>query len=204
MMGASGPWEPDMSATAPTPQAFVVPSEPIWRLSVAQYRQMVDVGILTNTDRVELLDGLLDCQPARSRPSLLFPTGDDGGGCRLRNLRNDREGRTHYSRDRGAAVGRDRAIGNFANERSLVGCVREFDTNRPGFIVCERTAIGCSGAFGKGMGWLRFYRTERTLPGRCFSGAGYQVCETVAEGERAIVAIAGQRWGAIELLEILP
>ena len=36
-----------------------VPTEPIWRLSVAQYHQMIQAGILTDDDPVELLEGWL-------------------------------------------------------------------------------------------------------------------------------------------------
>ena len=43
----------------PTIQALVVPSDPIWRLTVEQYHEMVRTGILTEDDLVELLDGWL-------------------------------------------------------------------------------------------------------------------------------------------------
>jgi Uma2 family endonuclease len=36
-----------------------VPADPIWRLTVAQYHQMIDADILTEDDWVELLDGWL-------------------------------------------------------------------------------------------------------------------------------------------------
>jgi hypothetical protein len=36
-----------------------VPTEPVWRLSVAQYHQMIQAGILTEDDPVELLEGWL-------------------------------------------------------------------------------------------------------------------------------------------------
>lgn len=35
------------------------PATPVWRLSVTQYHAMIDAGILTADDPVELLDGLL-------------------------------------------------------------------------------------------------------------------------------------------------
>lgn len=40
-------------------QPLIVPTEPIWRFSVAQYHQMIDLGILTDNDPVELLEGWL-------------------------------------------------------------------------------------------------------------------------------------------------
>ncbi|MCU0495248.1 MAG: hypothetical protein MUD01_26980 [Chloroflexaceae bacterium] len=36
-----------------------IPSELIWRLDVNQYHQMIQSGILTDDDPVELLEGLL-------------------------------------------------------------------------------------------------------------------------------------------------
>jgi Uma2 family endonuclease len=38
-------------------QPLIVPTEPILRFSVAQYHQMIDLGILTDDDPVELLEG---------------------------------------------------------------------------------------------------------------------------------------------------
>jgi len=38
-------------------QTLAVPTEPIWRFSVAQYHQMIRLGILTEDDPVELLEG---------------------------------------------------------------------------------------------------------------------------------------------------
>ena len=38
-------------------QTLVVPTEPVWRFSVAQYHQMIRLGILTEDDPVELLEG---------------------------------------------------------------------------------------------------------------------------------------------------
>ena len=41
----------------PSPRDAEVPTVPIYRLTVAQYEKMVEVGILTKDDRVELWDG---------------------------------------------------------------------------------------------------------------------------------------------------
>jgi Uma2 family endonuclease len=46
----------------------IVPSEPIWRLSIEQYHEMIRTGILTEDDPVELLDGLLVTKMTKSRP----------------------------------------------------------------------------------------------------------------------------------------
>lgn len=40
-------------------QMAAVPTNPIWRLSVDQYHQMIETGILTDDDLVELLEGWL-------------------------------------------------------------------------------------------------------------------------------------------------
>ena len=38
-------------------QTLAVPTEPVWRFSVAQFHQMIRLGILTEDDPVELLEG---------------------------------------------------------------------------------------------------------------------------------------------------
>lgn len=44
----------------PRPAPVVTaPTEPIWRLSVEQYHEMINAGILTDDDPVELLEGML-------------------------------------------------------------------------------------------------------------------------------------------------
>jgi len=40
-------------------QPLAVPTEPIWRLSVQQYHQMIELGILNEDDPIELLEGWL-------------------------------------------------------------------------------------------------------------------------------------------------
>jgi Uma2 family endonuclease len=47
---------------------YTVPAEPIWRLSVGQYHEMINVGILTDEDRVELLEGLLVARTPKTPP----------------------------------------------------------------------------------------------------------------------------------------
>jgi Uma2 family endonuclease len=48
--------------------ALVVPEVPIWRLTVAQYHQMIEAGILTEDDPVELLEGWLVTKMPKNRP----------------------------------------------------------------------------------------------------------------------------------------
>jgi Uma2 family endonuclease len=45
-----------------------VPSEPIWRLSVEQYHAMIEAGILTDDDPVELLEGWLVFKMPKNPP----------------------------------------------------------------------------------------------------------------------------------------
>jgi Uma2 family endonuclease len=46
---------------------LAVPTVPIWRLSVEQYHKMAQVGILTDDDPVELLEGLLVIKMTKNR-----------------------------------------------------------------------------------------------------------------------------------------
>lgn len=46
-------------APAGTPHLHRVPTLPIWQLSVEQYHQMIQTGILTEDDPIELLEGWL-------------------------------------------------------------------------------------------------------------------------------------------------
>lgn len=48
-----------MTLASPPGKSLAVPTDPIWRLRVAQYRGMVASGILTEDDPVELLEGWL-------------------------------------------------------------------------------------------------------------------------------------------------
>jgi hypothetical protein len=60
------------STVAPSPQGdAAVPTEPIFRLSVPQYHQMIGAGILTDDDPVELIDGWLVQQMPKNPPHSL-------------------------------------------------------------------------------------------------------------------------------------
>jgi Uma2 family endonuclease len=52
----------------PAPRDPAVPDEPIFRLSVAQYRAMAELGILTEEDPVELLEGWLVQKRTKNPP----------------------------------------------------------------------------------------------------------------------------------------
>jgi len=57
-----------LSGTHPTGQPrLVVPTEPVWQLSVEQYHEMIRTGILTENDPVELLDGWLVSKMPKNR-----------------------------------------------------------------------------------------------------------------------------------------
>jgi Uma2 family endonuclease len=48
-----------MAAVSPLEKSLTVPADPIWRLRVDQYQEMIRAGILTDDDPVELLEGWL-------------------------------------------------------------------------------------------------------------------------------------------------
>ena len=54
-----------------TERSSDVPSGLLWRLSVDQYHQMIRAGILTEDDRVELLEGLLVTKMPKNEPHIL-------------------------------------------------------------------------------------------------------------------------------------
>lgn len=49
----------------------IVPNEPIWRLTVEQYHEMIQTGILTTDDAVELLEGWLITKMSKKRSHTL-------------------------------------------------------------------------------------------------------------------------------------
>lgn len=54
-----------------TPTIFKVPADPIWQLSVDQFHQMIQTGILTDDDPVELLEGWLVTRMPKNPPHRL-------------------------------------------------------------------------------------------------------------------------------------
>ncbi len=57
--------------STPSLPPIVVPSDPIWRLTVDQYHEMIRTGILTEDDPVELLEGWLVAKmPKKPRHTL--------------------------------------------------------------------------------------------------------------------------------------
>lgn len=52
----------------PSAKIAGVPSEPIWRLSVEQYHEMIETGILHEGDPIELLDGWLVYKMTKNPP----------------------------------------------------------------------------------------------------------------------------------------
>lgn len=52
-------------------KSLMVPTVPVWRLSVEQYHRMIDAGILTADDPIELLEGWLVTKMAKNRPHSL-------------------------------------------------------------------------------------------------------------------------------------
>jgi Uma2 family endonuclease len=54
-----------------TPTVFNVPTDPIWQLSIGQYHQMIELGILTDDDPIELLEGWLVTKMPKNPPHRL-------------------------------------------------------------------------------------------------------------------------------------
>lgn len=52
-------------------KSLEVPSDPIWRLTVEQYHQMIEAGILTEDDPLELLEGWLVTKMPKNPPHTL-------------------------------------------------------------------------------------------------------------------------------------
>ena len=50
------------------PKPTAIPSDTLWRLSVAQYHTMLQVGILEEGDRLELLEGILVAKMTKNPP----------------------------------------------------------------------------------------------------------------------------------------
>lgn len=50
---------------------LAVPSDPVWRLSIEQYHEMIRIGILTDDDPVELLQGWLITKMPKNPPHRL-------------------------------------------------------------------------------------------------------------------------------------
>jgi Uma2 family endonuclease len=50
---------------------FKVPTDPIWQLSIGQYHQMIQTGILTDDDPVEFLEGWLVTKMPKNPPQRL-------------------------------------------------------------------------------------------------------------------------------------
>jgi hypothetical protein len=68
-----------MATIYPLEESKIVPREPIWRLTVAQYHEMIQASILTTDDAVELLEGwLITKMTKNSRHSLSNQLLSDG------------------------------------------------------------------------------------------------------------------------------
>src|SRR5437879_1808332 len=60
---------PALPVSAPSPVPATYRADPsVYRFSVAQYQQMVEAGVLTVNDKVELLEGYVVLKMARNPP----------------------------------------------------------------------------------------------------------------------------------------
>jgi len=60
-----------LESVVPQEESLAIPDVPIWRLSVAQYHQMIEAGIFTDDDPVELLEGWLVTKMTKNPPHIL-------------------------------------------------------------------------------------------------------------------------------------
>lgn len=59
---------PRRSDARSTPEFATIAVEPVWRISVSKYHEMIAAGILTSEDKVELLEGLLVPRMSKNPP----------------------------------------------------------------------------------------------------------------------------------------
>lgn len=57
-----------MTVYLPPRELNISSESPLWRISVQRYHEMVDAGVITSDDRVELLDGLMVSKPVVKPP----------------------------------------------------------------------------------------------------------------------------------------
>ena len=54
--------------TNPLPARAIFPTEPVFALTVENYHDMIAAGIITDDDKVELLEGALICKMGQNPP----------------------------------------------------------------------------------------------------------------------------------------
>ncbi|MGB0560393.1 MAG: Uma2 family endonuclease [Spirulinaceae cyanobacterium] len=190
-----------------------VPTEPIWRLTVGQYHQMIATGILTADDRVELLDGLLTLQMPK-KPSHRLVTK------LLRTLLESLTPPDWYTDSQEPIT-----LANSEPEPDVMlvkGNPRDYSDRHPsgaelGLVVeiadatlkrdqtlkkqlYAEAKIPCYWLINLPERSLTIYTEPMTQEGQ----SDYQKSETIAEMGVISVMVAGQEWGAIELSEVLP
>ncbi|MEM8640155.1 MAG: Uma2 family endonuclease [Cyanobacteria bacterium P01_G01_bin.54] len=195
------------------PRLSTIPTEPIWRLTVGQYHQMIATGILTADDRVELLDGLLMLKMSKNPPHRLV----------TKLLRTLLEGLTLE----GWYTDSQEPITLESSEPEpdvmvVKGSPRDYSDRHPGGadlgLVVEiadatlkrdktlkkqlyaQAQIPCYWLISLPERSLTIYTQPMVQEGR----SDYQQAKTIDETGVVSVVIAGQEWGAIELRGILP
>ncbi|WP_072621608.1 Uma2 family endonuclease [Spirulina major] len=198
---------------APQTPLATIPTEPIWRLSIEQYHQMIATGILTAGDRVELLDGLLTLKMPKKPPHRLVTK-------LLRTLLEAVTPEGWYTDSQEPIT-----LATSEPEPDLMivqGNPRDYSDRHPsgadlGLVVeiadttleRDRTLkkqlyaeaqIPCYWLINLPERSLTIYTNPITQEGR----SDYQQSETLDETGVVSVVIAGQKWGAIALSEFLP
>ncbi|MDB9495688.1 Uma2 family endonuclease [Spirulina major CS-329] len=202
-------------------QLSTIPTEPIWRLSVGQYHQMIASGILTADDRVELLDGLLTLKMPKKPPHRLVTKllrtclealttegwyTDSQEPITLATSEPEPDlmivqGNPRDYSDRhpsGTDLGLVVEIADTTLER--VGDSRAVLPRTLKKQLYAEAQIPCYWLINLPERSLTIYTNPITQEGR----SDYQQSATIDETGVVPVVIAGQKWGAIALSDVLP
>ena len=190
-----------------------VPSDPIFRLSVSQYHEMIRAGILTSEDRVELLEGWLVKKMSKNPPHRV---ATELAAAALRALVPT-----------GWYVTAQEPITTSASEPepdiSIVrGSPRDYTKSHPGpehvalLVEVADSSISRDRGIkrhvyaraGVPVYWIVDVNDRRiecfTLPSGPTSEPAYQSVQYFGEAETIPLVIAGQEVGLIAVCDILP
>lgn len=190
-----------------------IPTEPIWRLTVEQYHQMIATGILTADDRVELLDGLLMLQmpkkPSHRLVTKLLRTALEAltpDGWYTDSQEPITLADSEPEPDLMIVQGNPRDYSDrhpSGADLSLVVEIADATLQRDRTVkkqLYAQAQIPCYWLINLPERSLTIYTEPVTQAAR----SDYQNCEVLTETDVVSVVIAGQEWGTVQLSEVLP
>jgi Uma2 family endonuclease len=190
-----------------------VPQDFIWRLSVRQYHEMIDAGILTDDDQVELLEGWLVYKMAKNPPhrvttrlvraalEALIPEGwyvDSQGPITLA----DSEPEPDVAVVRGATrdyLARHPSPGDLALVVEVADATLERDRGMKKRLYAQ-AAIPVYWVINLAERQCEVY----TQPSGPTDGPDYRVRQDYKLGGEVTVTVAGQEVGRLSVGEVLP